>query len=64
MNLSLEVVNLIVLVRELELTLLHLLLTLLQVHNLLGLCGLELLKLMGLNSGGLLCHLQKGTMPK
>jgi hypothetical protein len=62
-NLSLEVINLIVSVRELKLTLLHLLLTLLQfllqVCNLLGLPDLELLKIMGLNSGGLLYLPQK-----
>jgi hypothetical protein len=68
MNLGHKVVNLVVSVCKLELTLLHLLLTLLQlllqVLNLLVLHSLELLKLMSLNSGALLCHPQKDTVPK
>jgi hypothetical protein len=55
---SLEVINLVLSVHELELTLLHLLLIvlqfLLQVHDVLDLRSLELPKLMGLSSGGLL----------
>jgi hypothetical protein len=67
-NLSREVNNLIVSVCELKLMLLHLLLTvmqlLLQVCDLLALHSLELLKLMGLRSGGLLCLPQKAVVPK
>jgi hypothetical protein len=60
MNLGLEVVNLIVSFHELDLTLLHLLLTvfqfLLQVCDLVVLRGLEPLELRGLSNGGLLCR--------
>jgi hypothetical protein len=60
MNLGQKVVNLVVLVCELEVKLLHLLLTLLQfllqVLDLLVLCSLELLKLTSLNNDALLCH--------
>jgi hypothetical protein len=67
-NLSLEVINLVVLVRELNLMLLQLLLVLmqllLQVLDLLGLSCLEILKLTGHSYGGLLCLTQKVAMPK
>jgi hypothetical protein len=67
-NLSLEVINLIVLVHELKIMLVHLLLTvlqfLLQLCDLLGLHTLELLKLTSLSSGGLLCLPDKATVPK
>jgi hypothetical protein len=60
MNLGQKVVNLVVLVCELEVKLLHLLLTLLQfllqVLDLLVLCSLELLKLTSLNNDALLYH--------
>jgi hypothetical protein len=63
MNLCQKVVDLVVSVRELELTLLHLLLTLpqllLQVLSVLVLHNLELLKLTSLNSGVLLYRPQK-----
>jgi hypothetical protein len=65
-KLKLKVINLIVSVHELKLMLLRLLLTvqqfLLQVHNLLGPRSLELLKIMGLSSGGLLCLLQMAAV--
>jgi hypothetical protein len=67
-NRSLEVINLIVLVHELKIMLVHLLLTvlqfLLQLCDLLGLHTLELLKLTSLSSGGLLCLPDKATVPK
>jgi hypothetical protein len=63
-----EVVDDVVLVCEHDSTVLHHLLKflqfLLQVLDLQILHGLELLKLTGLNLGGLLCHPQKDTMPK
>jgi hypothetical protein len=67
-NRSLEVINLIILVHELKIMLVHLLLTvlqfLLQLCDLLGLHTLELLKLTSLSSGGLLCLPDKATVPK
>jgi hypothetical protein len=63
-----KVVDDVVLVCEHDSTVLHHLLKflqfLLQVLDLQILHGLELLKLTGLNLGGLLCHPQKDTMPK
>jgi hypothetical protein len=68
MNLGLKVVNDIVSVCEHYSMVLHLLLRLLQLllHtlDLQILCHLELLKLTGLNLGGLLSRPQKDTMPK
>jgi hypothetical protein len=61
-----EVVDHVVSVCERDSTVLHLLLKLLQfllqVLDLQVLHGLELLKLMGLNLGSLLCHPQKDTV--
>jgi hypothetical protein len=66
--LGLKVVDYVVSIYEHHSTVLHLLLKLLQlllhVVDLQVLHGLELLKLMGLNLGGLLGHSQKDTMPK
>jgi hypothetical protein len=63
-----EVVNHVVSVCESNSIVLYLLLKLLRlllhVLDLQVLCGLELLKLMGLNLGGLLCRLQKDTVLK
>jgi hypothetical protein len=63
-----EVVDHVVSVHERNSTVLHLLLKLLQfllhVLDLRVLHGLELLKLTGLNLGGLLYHPQKDTVPK
>jgi hypothetical protein len=65
MYLSLKVVNYVVSVCEHHSTVLNLLLKLLlHVLDLQVLRGLELLKLMGLNLGGLLGRLQKDTVPK
>jgi hypothetical protein len=66
-NLSLEVINLVVSVHELNLIILQLL-TLLQFHlqvcDHLCLHSLELLQLMGLSSGGLLCLPRKVMVMK
>jgi hypothetical protein len=67
-NLSLKVVDDVVSICERYSSVLHLLLKLLQLllHalDLQVLHNLELLKLTGLNFGGLLSHLQKDTVPK
>jgi hypothetical protein len=63
-NLSLEVSDVIVSVHELNLMLLQLLLALLQVLNLLGPGRLEILKLLGLRDGGLLCLTQDAAVPE
>jgi hypothetical protein len=68
MNLSLKVDDDVVSVHECYSTVLHLLLKLFQLllHtlDLQVLCGLELLKLTGLNLGGLLSRPQKDIVPK
>jgi hypothetical protein len=63
-NLSLEVSDVIVSIHELNLMLLQLLLALLQVLNLLGPGRLEILKLLGLRDGGLLCLTQDAAVPE
>jgi hypothetical protein len=62
--LSLQVVDYVVSVCECHSTVLHLLKILIHVLDLQVLHDLELLKLMGLNLGGLFDRLQKDTVPK
>jgi hypothetical protein len=66
-NPSLEVSNLIISVHELNLMLLQLLVLLhflLQVLDLLRLSSLEVCKLLGLSTGGLLCLVQEAAVPR
>jgi hypothetical protein len=63
-NLSKEFTDLIVHVRELNIMLLQLLLALLQVLNLQGLSYLQVLELLGLRDGGLICLMKEIAVPE
>jgi hypothetical protein len=63
-NLSLEVSNIVISVCEIYLLLQQFLLELLQVLDILGLRCLEILKLLSLSDGSLLCLVQKVVVPE